>query len=97
MDWHLSGDVCTGIGGWCWSESVSKVASSAVFPSSFSILVGFLLGLVLAGRLNPSDLPLLLVTLLVEDMTVHNKRKAYTQNAQTSILGIYFMTEYSEN
>ena len=40
---------------------------STVSPSSFSIFVGFLLGLlglglVLAGRLNPSDLPLLLGT-----------------------------------
>ena len=43
---------------------------SIVSPSSISIFVGFLLGLDLAGRLNPSDLPLLLVTLVLEDMTV---------------------------
>ena len=81
MDWHLSGDVCTGICGWCWSEPVSKVVFSAVFHSSFSMSVGFLLGLVLTGRLNLSDSPLLLVTLLLEDMTAYNKMKDYTQNA----------------
>ena len=97
VDWHLRGDVCTGICGWCWSEPVSKVVFSAVFPSSLSMFVGFLLGLVLAGRLNPSDLPLPLVTLLLEDMTAYNKRKDYTQNARNSILGIYFVTECSEN
>ena len=72
---------------------MSKVVFSTVFPSSLSMFVGFFLGLVLTGRLNPSDLPLLLVTLLVEDMTAYNKRKDYTRN---SILGIYFMTECSE-
>ena len=74
VDWHLSGDVCTGIFGWCWSESASKVVFSTVSPSLFSMFVGFLLGLVLADRLNPSDSPLLLVTLVLEDMTVYNKR-----------------------
>ena len=87
VDWHLSGDVCTGICGWCWSEPVSKVVFSAVFPSSFSMFVGFLLGLVLAGRLNLSDsplllvnlsdLPLLLVTILLEDMTAYNKNEIF--------------------
>ena len=70
VDWHLSGDVCTGICGWCWPEPVSKVVFSTVSPSSFSIFVGFLLGLVLVGRLNPSDSFLLLVTLVLEDMTI---------------------------
>ena len=70
VDWHLSGDVCTGICGWCGPEPASKVVFSTVSPSSFSIFVGFLLGLVLAGRLNPSDSPLLLVTLGLEDMTI---------------------------
>ena len=78
VDWHLSGDVCKGICGWCWSEPVSKVVFSAVFPSSLSMFVGFLLGLVLTGRLNLSDSPLLLVTLLLEDMAVYNKKKDYT-------------------
>ena len=70
MDWHLSGDVCTGICGWHWSEPASKVVFSTVSLSSFSIFVGFLLCLVLAGRLNPLDSPLLLVTLVLEDMTI---------------------------
>ena len=78
MDWHLSGDVCTGICGLCWPEPVSKVVFSTVSPSSFSMFVGFLLSLVLAGRLNPSDSPLLLVTLVLEDMTVYNKNERFT-------------------
>ena len=65
VDWHLSGDACTGICGWCGFEPVSKVVFGTVFPSSFSMLVGFLFGLVLAGRLNLSDSPLLLVTLVL--------------------------------
>ena len=28
VDWHLSGDVCTGICGWCWSEPVLNVVFS---------------------------------------------------------------------
>ena len=55
-----------------------KLCFSIVFPSSFSMFVGFLLGLVLTGRLNPSDSPLLLVTLLLEDMTTYNKMKDVT-------------------
>ena len=55
---------------------MSKVVFSAVF-SSFSMFVDFLLCLFLAGRLNPPDLPLLLVTLLLENMTVY-KMKDYT-------------------
>ena len=51
---------------------------NAVF-SSFSIFVYFLACLVLIGRLSPSDLPLLLVTLVLEDMIVH-KIKDYMQN-----------------
>ena len=47
VDWHLSGNICTGICGWCWSDPVSKVVLGAVFPSSFSMFEGFLLGLVL--------------------------------------------------
>ena len=70
VDWHLSGDVCGGICVWCWPEPASKVVFSTVLSLSSSILVGFLLGHVLAGRLNPSDLPLLLVTLVLEDMTI---------------------------
>ena len=69
VDWHLSRDVCTGICVWCCSEPASKVVFSTLSPSSFSMFVGFLLGLVLTGRLNPSDLPLLLATLVLEDMT----------------------------
>ena len=60
------------------------------------MFVNFLLCLVLTGRLNPSDLPLLLVTLLLEDITVYNKMKDYTQNVRNSILGIYFVPECSE-
>ena len=56
---------------------MSKVAFSAVFPSSFSMFVSFLLGLVLTGRLNLSDSPLLLVTLVLEDMTVYNKNERF--------------------
>ena len=52
---------------------MSKVVFSNVFPASFSMFVGFLLSLVLIGRLNLSDSPLLLVTLVLEDMTVYNK------------------------
>ena len=51
---------------------------SAMFPS-FSMFMNFFLCLVLAGRLNPSHSPLLLVTLLLEDMTVYNKMKDYTE------------------
>ena len=32
VDWHLSGDVCTGICGWCWSEPALKVVFSTVSP-----------------------------------------------------------------
>ena len=70
---------------------------SAVFPSSFSMFVGFLLGLVLTGRFNPSDSPLLLVTLMFEDMTVYNKMKDFTQNMRNSNLGVYFIAKCSEN
>ena len=83
---------------------MSKVVFSAVFPSSFSMFVGFLLGLVLTGRLNPSDSLLLLVTLVLEDMTVYKKVKDFTQNTikmkdftRNSFLGIYFMVKCSEN
>ena len=70
VDWHLSGDVCAGVCGWCWPEPASKVVFSTVSSLSSFIFVGFLLGLVLAGRLNPSELPLLLVTLVLEDMPI---------------------------
>ena len=65
---------------------MSKVVLSAVFPSSFSIFMGFLLGLVLTGRLNPSDSPLLLVTLVSEDMTVYNKNERF----YTKCMKFYF-------
>ena len=69
--WVGSGDVCTGICGWFWSKSVSKMVFDDVF-SSFPMLVNFFLCLVLAGRLHLSDTPLLLVTLLLEDMTMYH-------------------------
>ena len=65
---------------------MSKVVFSAVFPSSFSMFVGFLLCLVLTGRLNPSDSPLLLVTLVLEDMTVYNKNERF----YTKCMKFYF-------
>ena len=66
VDWHMSGDVCVGICGWCLPEPALKVVFSTVSPLSSSIFGGFLLGLFLAGRLNPSNL----VTLVLEDMTI---------------------------
>ena len=50
---------------------------NAVFLS-FSMFVDFLLCLVFTGKFNPSDSPLLMVTLLLKDMTVYNKMKDYT-------------------
>ena len=86
MDWHLSGDVCAGVCGWCWSEPASKVVFSTVSPSSFSMFVGFLLVLVLTCRLNPSDWTLLLVTLVLEYMTVYNKNERF----YTKCMKFYF-------
>ena len=57
--------------------------------SSFSTTVGFLVYLVLVGRLSLSDLPLLLVTLVFEDI-IMCKIQFYTQNQQISILRIDF-------
>ena len=68
-------DACAGVCGWDWSKPVSKVMFNAVFQS-FSMFVDFLVCLVLAGRLSPSDSPLLLVTLVLVDMIVY-KIKGY--------------------
>ena len=57
---------------------------SIVSPSSFSVFVGFLHGLDISGRLNPSDLTLLLVTLVFVDM-IECKIQCYAQNTQISI------------
>ena len=45
--------------------------------SLFPMLVNFFLCLVLAGRLNSSDTPLLLIILLLEDMTMYRKIIGY--------------------
>ena len=62
VKWSIWVGICC-----CWSRSVLPGILSAV-PPFLPEVVSFLVGLILMGRLSPSDSPLLLVILVLVDI-----------------------------
>ena len=64
-DWDDSADVCTGVSGCNWPKPCARLTGC-----SSDVFVDFLFCLILTGKLTAFGCPLLLVTLVLEDIVV---------------------------